>query len=75
VPVNATTESRWVEQTSDELREAGRRRFIKKLSFADGGVGRSVHLEVVVEAQHAAPPEDAMTDDFYDWLEHGVDIA
>lgn len=67
--MSTTTESRWVEQTSDELRAAGRRRYVKKLSFIEGGIGRSVHIETVFEARLTPPPEDTLTDDFYDWLE------
>lgn len=73
--MSSTTESRWIEQTSDELRSAGRKRYVKKLSFTDAGHGRSVHIEVVVEAQRERPPEDAVTDDFYDWLEARVDAS
>lgn len=71
----STMESRWIEQTSDELRAAGRRRFVKKLSFTENGAGRSLHIETVTEARKMSPPEDSVTDELYDWLEAGADNA
>lgn len=67
--MSTTSESRWIEQTSDDLKATGHRRFVKKLSFMERGVGRSVRVETVVEAEKSAPPEDTFADDFYDWLE------
>lgn len=59
--MGATTETKWRETTTDADKSAGVRRFTKSL--------RNVQIEVLGLASDGSPPEDAFTDEFYDWLD------
>lgn len=65
-------ESRWIDLSTptDELNQ--RQRLVKTLSVPTEGMSRVVRIEIVTERSLGEPPEDALTEWLYEWLEETI---
>lgn len=62
-------ESRWIDLSTPDDQRSERQRLVKTLNLPTMGIGRAVRIEVVTERSLGEPPEDALTEWLYEWLE------